>query len=188
MKLLLKSTDETVLHCYPGLIALVTAEWNGTKNIMAAGWHSYLSYAPPVYGVAIAEERFTHHLVKNSGEFAIQFVPAQFAQYIEGSGKLTGSDGDKLEALGIPYQKGETINCPILTDAYVVYECKVKDIQKYGDHDWIVGEITKFHKDETCFENGLPNWDNLELPLFIGQSQYLIGNKDTKKITIEMKK
>lgn len=183
---MLKSTDETVLHCYPGLIALVTAEWNGTKNIMAAGWHSYISYAPPIYGVAIAEERFTHHLVKNSGQFAIQFVPAQLAKYIEAAGKLSGKNGDKLAALGISYQNGETIQCPILTDAYVVYECKVKDIQKYGDHDWIVGEITKFHKDETCFKGGLPNWDQLQIPLFIGQSQYLIANKDTKKTTISL--
>ncbi|WNF36962.1 flavin reductase family protein [Bacillaceae bacterium IKA-2] len=185
---MLKSTNKTVLHSYPGLIALVTAEWNGTKNIMSAGWHSYISYAPPIYGVAIAEERFTHHLVKNSGEFAIQFVPAEFAQYIEGSGKLTGGDGDKFEALKIPYKKGETINSPILTDAYVVYECKVKDIQKYGDHDWIVADITKFHKDETRFKDGLPNWDNLELPLFIGKSQYLVANKDTKIVTVELKK
>ncbi|OIJ15121.1 flavin oxidoreductase [Anaerobacillus alkalilacustris] len=185
---MLKSTNETVLHCYPGLIAVVTAEWNGTKNIMAAGWHSYMSYAPPIYGVAIAEERFTHHLVKNSGEFAIHFLPAEFAHYIEGSGKLSGKDGDKLEALNIPYKKGETVNSPILTDAYVVYECKVKDIQKFGDHDWIVGEITKFHKDETCFDGFLPNWDKLEIPLYIGQSQYVIANKETKKITVELNK
>ncbi|MCT8136533.1 flavin reductase family protein [Anaerobacillus sp. CMMVII] len=184
---MLQSTNNTVLHCYPGLIALVTAEWNGTKNIMAAGWHSYISYAPPIYGVAIAEERFTYHLVKNSGEFAIQFVPAEYAKYIEGAGKLSGRDGDKLEALNISYKKGETVDCPILTEAYVVYECKVKDIQKYGDHDWIVGDITRFHKDETRFDGGLPNWDKLEIPLFIGQSQYVIANKDTKKTTIDLK-
>lgn len=186
--MMLKSTNDTVLHCYPGLIALVTAEWNGTKNIMAAGWHSYISFAPPIYGVAIAEERFTYHLVKNSGEFAIQFVPAEYAKYIEGSGKLTGRDGDKLEALNIPFKKGETVNCPILTDAYVVYECKVKDIQKYGDHDWIVGDITRFHKDEELFDGFKPNWDKLELPLFIGQSQFVIANKETKKITIDLNK
>ncbi len=184
---MLKSTNETVLHCYPGLMALVTSEWNGTKSIMTAGWHSYMSFAPPIYGVAIGEERFTHHLIKNSGEFAIQFVPAEFAQYIEGAGKLSGRDGDKFERLNIPYRKGETIQSPILTDAYVVYECKVKDIQKIGDHDWVIGEITNFQKDETRFAAGLPNWDKLEIPLYIGQSQYAIANKDTKIISIDLK-
>ncbi|RXJ01920.1 flavin reductase family protein [Anaerobacillus alkaliphilus] len=185
---MLKSTNKTVLHCYPGLIALVTAEWDGTKNIMAAGWHSYISYDPPIYGVAIGEERFTHHLVKNSGEFAIQFVPAEFAEYIEGSGKNTGRDGNKFDLLNISHKQGETVNCPILTEAYVVYECKVRDVQRYGDHDWFVGDITMFHKDETCFENGLPNWDKLEIPLYLGQSQYVIANRETKKISIELKK
>lgn len=182
---LLESTDKTVLHCYPGLIALVTVELNGTKNVMAAGWHSYVSFDPPIYGVAIGEERFTHHLVKESGEFAISFVPAEYARYIEGAGKLSGRDGDKFEALNIPYTKGDTVNAPILTDAYVAYECKVRDIQRYGDHDWVVADISKFHKDETCFVNGLPNFENLEIPLFIGQSQYVIVNKDTKIKKIE---
>lgn len=185
---MLKSTNETVLHCYPGLIALVTAEWNGTKNVMAAGWHSYISFAPPIYGVAIAKERFTYDLVKNSGEFAIQFLPANFVKYIEGSGKLSGRDGDKIKALQLPIKSGETINSPILTDAYVVYECKVKDILTYGDHDWFVGEITKFHKDESYFDGFSPNWDNLEMPLYVGQSKYVIANKDTKSVTIDIKK
>lgn len=177
---MLVSNNTTVLHSYPGLIAIVTAEWRGTKNIMAAGWHSFISYAPPIYGVAIGEERFTHQLIKDSGEFAISFVGADNAHFIEEVGKSTGRDGDKFERFHIPYQKAETIQAPILTDAYVVYECKVKDIRKYGDHDWVVADITKFHLDETCFRNGLPNWNKLEIPLYIGQSKYMVGNKNAE--------
>lgn len=177
---MLVSTDTTVLHCYPGLIALVTSEYNGTKNIMAAGWHSFISYSPPIYGVAIGEERFTHHLIKESGEFAISFVHAGNAHYIESVGKTTGKDGDKFERFNIPYQRAETIGVPILKEAYVVYECRVKDIRTYGDHDWFVADISRFHKDETCFQNGLPNWSTIKIPLYIGQSQYLIANKQAE--------
>lgn len=176
---MLKSTDETVLHCYPGLIALVTAKHEDTQNVMAAGWHSYISYAPAIYGVAVAKERFTHHLIEKSQSFAINFVSADFAHYIEGAGKLTGADGDKLEALKMEWDSGLTVPSPILKTSYVAYECQVLDIQSYGDHDWIVGKITKFHKDETKFENGLPKLDNLQLPLYLGQSKYLIGDANS---------
>lgn len=185
---MLKSTNQTVLHSYPGLIALVTSEWNGTKNIMAAGWHTYTSYDPPIYGVAIGEGRFTHHLVKHSGEFAIQFVPAEYAKYIEAAGKKSGRDGNKFDLLNISHKRGETVNCPILTEAYIAYECKVRDVQTYGDHDWFVGDITVFHKDETRFVNGLPNWDKLEIPLYLGQSKYIITDKETKIVTIDENK
>src|SRR5690554_4362233 len=121
-KLMLKTTDETVLHCYPGLIALVTAKQGDVQNVMAAGWHSYISFDPPVYGIAVGKERFTYDLIKNSESFAINFVPAEYAHYIEAAGKLTGRDGDKFERVGMKWKEGETVPSPILEAAYVAYQ------------------------------------------------------------------
>ncbi|SES36581.1 flavin reductase family protein [Salipaludibacillus aurantiacus] len=186
---MLESTPRTVMHCYPGLIALVTAKNDETQNIMAAGWHSYISYDPPIYGVAVAKERFTHHLIKESGNFAINFVPAEYAHFIEASGKKSGSDGDKFTKLMAKWKKGEATGAPILENAYVAYECEVMDINTYGDHDWIVGKITLFHQDKERFEeNGLPDFSKLQLPLFLGQSKYLIADKATTMKEIHLDK
>lgn len=176
---MIKATNELVLHSYPGLMALVTAKHGDVQNVMTAGWHSYISVEPPMYGVAIGKERFTHHLIKESHSFAINFVPAQYAHYIEAAGKLTGRDGDKFERIGMKWKEGETTASPILENAYVAYECSVIDIHSYGDHDWIVANITKFHRDDSKFENGLPNFDKINLPLFLGQSKYLITDNAT---------
>jgi flavin reductase (DIM6/NTAB) family NADH-FMN oxidoreductase RutF len=187
VSILREKTEKTVMHSYPGMVALVTAEWNGRRNIMAAGWHSYISYEPPIYGVAIAEERFTHHLVKNSGEFAINFVPGEMAHHIQQAGVSTGEDIDKFETFSIEYEKGKTVNAPILKEAYVAYECKVIDIQKYGDHDWIVGQMSMFYKDVDRFqENGLPDWNKLSIPLYLGRSEYLLADKNAKFKTIRI--
>ncbi|MFA9556623.1 flavin reductase family protein [Evansella sp. AB-rgal1] len=186
---MLKSTDQTVMHSYPGLVALVTANDGDTQNIMAAGWHSYISYSPAIYGVAVAKERFTHHLIEKSKSFAINFVAAEHAYLIEGSGKLTGANGNKFEQLKATWKKGETVSAPILDVAYVAYECEVMDIQTYGDHDWIVGKITKFHKDESKFgDDRLPNFNELKIPLYLGQSKYLIGDKTCTIEQVELKK
>lgn len=176
---MLKSTDELVLHSYPGLIALVTAKSGDVQNIMTCGWHTYLSEQPPMYGIAVGKERFTYDLIKNSEAFAVNFVPAQFAHYIEAAGKLTGKNGDKFERIGIKWKEGETVPAPILEEAYAAFECKIVKIEEYGDHDWIVGNITKFHQDETKFNNGLPNLKNVQLPLYLGQSKYIIANNET---------
>jgi flavin reductase (DIM6/NTAB) family NADH-FMN oxidoreductase RutF len=117
------------------MVALVTVEWNGKQNIMAAGWHSYISYEPPIYGVAIAKELYTHHLVEKAREFAINFAPEEFAHYIQYAGMNSGSQVDKLEELNESFTKGKTIDAPILDNAYIAYEYKVMDQRTYGDHD-----------------------------------------------------
>lgn len=168
-----KPTKRTVMHSYPGMVALVTVTHEGKTNIMAAGWHSYISYKPPIYGVAIGRERYTYEMVKNAGCFAINFLPAEKAKFIQQSGVYSGNILDKFEKGKMPYDKGITIDAPILKDAYVAYECKTMDINSYGDHDWFVGEITQCYLDETLFlESGLPNFDKLEIPLYLGRSAY----------------
>lgn len=183
-----KPTTQTVMHSYPGMVALVTAEYEGKRNIMAAGWHSYISYDPPIYGVAIAKERFTHQLVVQSGQFAINFVPGEHAHMIQASGSTSGESLDKFEHFHIDYEQGQTISAPILKEAYVAYECHVTDINTYGDHDWIVGDIKLFYKDNECFQdNGLPDWNKHSIPLYIGRSQYLIANNETKRVDLYKK-
>lgn len=176
---MLKAMNQTVMHSYPGMVALVTAKFNEKQNIMAAGWHSYISYEPPIYGVSIAKERYTYDLIVNSKEFAINFVSAEHVHYIQHCGITSGRDTDKFSELGIKVQNGKTISAPILSDAYVAYECKVTDIIPIGDHDWIVGNITQFYKDESKFaSNGLPDFNEFSIPLYLGRSKYnLLNNK-----------
>lgn len=71
------------------------------------------------------------------------------------------------------YNPGPHTGNPILDDAYVAYECKTIDCNSYGDHDWFVGDIVQFHMDKAKFlDNGLPNFENLSIPLYLGRSLY----------------
>ncbi|MUK90300.1 flavin oxidoreductase [Ornithinibacillus sp. L9] len=168
-----KPTEKTVMHSYPGMVAIVTATYENEHNIMAAGWHSYISYNPPIYGVAIGRQRYTYELVKNAGCFAINFLPYEKAKLIQEVGVLSGENFDKFAHGNMNFENGIEINAPILDDAYVAYECRTIDVNSYGDHDWFVGEIVQCYRDEKCFlENGLPNFEQLEIPLYLGRSKY----------------
>jgi flavin reductase (DIM6/NTAB) family NADH-FMN oxidoreductase RutF len=173
--------EETVMHSYPGMVALVTVSYNGEDNIMAAGWHSYISYEPPIYGVAIGRERHTYHLVKDAGEFAINFLPAQHAGFIQESGVYSGMDINKFTTGDMKFERGKETNAPILNEAYVAYECKTIDVHSYGDHDWFTATITAFYRDDELFnEKGLPDFERLSIPLYLGRSQYAIMDKTIK--------
>lgn len=176
-----KPTKRLVMHSYPGMVAIVTARWNQKQNVMAAGWHSYISIDPPIYGVAVAKERFTHHLIQHSGSFGVHFFPAGKSEWIQKVGVLSGAAVDKFAQLGIEYEQGLTADLPILTDAYVAYECRVLDVQTYGDHDWFVGTITQFYRDDDLFlENNLPDFHQLQIPLYLGRSTYAVLDADVE--------
>ncbi|WP_221567404.1 flavin reductase family protein [Alkalihalobacillus sp. TS-13] len=175
-----KPTDKMVMHSYPGLVAIVTVSFEGEDNVMAAGWHSYISYDPPIYGVAIGRERHTYHLVKGAGSFAINFLPYEKAEFIQQSGTYSGSDTNKFELGGMAFDRGITTDTPILKDAYVAYECKTIEVNSYGDHDWFVADITQFYRDEALFnEKGIPDFEKLEIPLYLGRSRYLRADSNS---------
>lgn len=151
----LSTTDplERFFGYYPGVVSVVTAEHAGERNVMAAGWHAALSVAPPLYGVAIAPERYTYDLVVNAGSFAIHFLPFDQARAVASTGTLSRRDGiDKFERLGLEWAPGEATRAPILQCAYVAYECRVANRVPVGDHDWFVGEVLAVHHDPRAFD------------------------------------
>ncbi|WP_421385393.1 flavin reductase family protein [Bacillus salacetis] len=173
--------EKTVMHSYPGMVALVTVSHEGEDNIMAAGWHSYISYEPPIYGVAIGRERHTYQLVKEAGEFAINFLPAQYAKFIQEAGVYSGRDLNKFDAGEMDFERGKSTNAPILKEAYVAYECKTIDVNSYGDHDWFAADITAFYRDDELFnEKGLPDFKKLSIPLYLGRSLYAVMDEAVK--------
>lgn len=181
---MLEAINKTVMHSYPGMVALVTVSHNGEENIMAAGWHSYISYEPPIYGVAIGRERHTYQLMKDAGKFAINFLPFERADFIQQTGVFSGSNVNKFEKGKMGFDRGIASNAPILHDAYVAYECEVIDRNSYGDHDWFVGNIVQFYRDNEKFlENGLPNFEKLSIPLYLGRSMYTSVEKNSKFVT-----
>jgi len=74
---MLKIVTKNVTKCshhYPKTAAIVTASAQGKDNAMTAAWHSPISLQPPLYGVSISPNRFTHHLIAKSEEFGINKV------------------------------------------------------------------------------------------------------------------
>lgn len=167
--------SEPFRHTYPGMVVLVTARWEGKQNILTAGWHSFISIDPPIMGVAVGLERYTHHLIQRSGVYGVHFLPAERAKMIQTIGTTSGAEIDKFSAHGLGYTEGLTVDVPILTEAYVAYECKVIDGRTYGDHDWFVGLITQSYRDNALFlEDGLPDINRLQIPLYLGRSEYAV--------------
>jgi len=158
---------------YPGTVAVVTTAHEGRRTVMAAGWHAAVSSQPPLYGVAVGSERFTHELLVASGAFAVHFLGFDHAAAVAGVGTLSGRDIDKFVRFGLTTEPGRALDVPVLTAAYLAYECRVTHRVPAGDHDWVIGEVVALHHRRDAFDGrGLLDPRTARPFVYYGRSRY----------------
>lgn len=157
---------------YPGAVAVVTSRHGQQLNVMSAGWHTALSETPPLYGVAVAPERHSHDLIRESGLFAVNFLPFEHATAIAGAGLLSGADLDKFARLDLAWQAGEFSGLPILDAAYMTYECRVSDSFRTGDHTFFVGEVLGLTYLPEAFSDRQQDSGTVPAVAYYGRSTY----------------
>ncbi|MFF2907947.1 flavin reductase family protein [Paenibacillus sp. NPDC057934] len=180
---MLQPKEQLSMYSYPGIVASITSRHDGKQNLMAAGWHTLISYQPAIYGISIRKETYSYKLIVESGSFGINFLPSSRSNWIQAAGTFSGNQKNKFKEFDISYRDGNKLDIPILTDAYGAYECKILDIHSYGSHEFITGEIVQAHRDDSLFqEDGIPDFTKLQIPLYLGRSTYLTVD-DTLKST-----
>jgi flavin reductase (DIM6/NTAB) family NADH-FMN oxidoreductase RutF len=158
---------------YPRVAAVVTVNSDGRKNAMAVAWHCPVSFKPPLYGISIAPKRYTYHLISQSNQFGVNFLPYEKAEIIAAVGGSNGNLIDKFTEFNIAEDQAVKTDVPIFLDAYTAYECRVIENTVYGDHAWIIGEIVAVHSAEKMFrENGVLELSTLKPTLYLGGENY----------------
>lgn len=168
---------------YPRVAAIVTVNHEGRKNAMAVAWHSPVSFKPPLYGIAISPKRYTYHMVNESRQFGVNFLPQGQAETMAAVGGSSGSFTDKFTEFNIVEDSAIKTEVSILREAYAAYECKVVDNRVFGDHAWIIGEIVAVHIAGDLFqENGIIDLNLLQPMLYLGADTYCAADRNTLKV------
>jgi flavin reductase (DIM6/NTAB) family NADH-FMN oxidoreductase RutF len=149
---------------------------------MAVTWHTPISFAPPLYGIAISPKRFTYKLIVASNEFGVNFLPFEEAGLVASVGGSSGWEIDKFRQFNIAKDKPVKTQVPILKAAYAAYECRLVDDRGYGDHRLVVGEIVAVHLLEEAFNSA----ETLDLAkvsptLYLGSERYLTASSEAIK-------
>ena len=176
--------ESSFYHHYPSHAAVITAQFEGKKGIMAAAWHAPISHTPPLFGVSLASKRYTYKLIEKAKEFAINFLSFDKVELVISVGSVSGTEVDKYKKFGIETEKPIKTTAPILKDAYAAYECRLIDSREYGDHIWIVGEIVATHFDKALFtKDETIDLKRVSPILYMGADRYTIpSSADTKVI------
>jgi flavin reductase (DIM6/NTAB) family NADH-FMN oxidoreductase RutF len=93
---------------------------------MTIGWGTIgIIWKRPVFTVLVRHSRFTHELIEESGEFSVNVLDAGYSKQILYCGSHSGRDVNKLSDCHFDIEPGSTIAVPHLSQASIVYECRV---------------------------------------------------------------
>ena len=128
---------------YPVVPAIVTSSYMGEVAGMMASSCMPVSLNPPMVAVAIMTTHRTYRVVKNSGAYAVCWLPYEKLEQAKFLGEVRsiGEVVDKLKAAGLEHEKGKVLDVPIPKDAVAWLECKVAWSRVTGDHELFTADV-----------------------------------------------
>lgn len=134
----------------PSPFALLgTKNAEGKENFMAVSWWTYLSNHPPMLGVCLSDRGYSGAVIRETGEFTLNLVGESLRESALKCGMCSGRNTDKIAALGIETLSCETVKAPAVKDSRLLFECRLRDTCKAGDHTFYIAEIVSVKGDAT---------------------------------------
>lgn len=160
-----KLADNTVLCMQPVPKTIVSCrDKEGRNNALVVGFAANASLDPVMVMVGIVPDRYSHHMVKESGCFVLNLPGKSFEKEYNYLGSRSGRDEDKFEALDLKWENGTYVDAPILSDCPVSIECRVLDSVHPGTHELFIGKVEAVHVDvEYLDEKGNILWNKIDL-------------------------
>ncbi len=157
----------------PALISCGTVE---KPNVMTAAWTGIISSEPPMTYVSIRPSRFSHSLIKDSGEFVINLTTLPLAEAADFCGVKSGRDTDKFQAVHLTAAPCAKVKAPQVAESPVSIECKVKSVTSYGTHDMFLAEIVAVDVEEDFIdEKGRLDLEKAGLVAYAHGHYYTLG-------------
>ena len=137
-------------------VMVSTADKEGNSNILTIAWTGTVCTNPAMVYISVRPERYSYHMIKESGEFVINLTTEKLANAADYCGVRSGRQVDKWKECGLTADKAASLEyAPVISESPVNIECKVKEIQELGSHHMFLAEVTAVRADEAYLdENG----------------------------------
>lgn len=137
-----------MIYPLPAVMVSV-ADKEGHTNILTVAWTGTVCTNPAMAYISVRPERYSYHMIEESGEFVINLTTEQLAHATDFCGVRSGRDVDKWKECHLTEGKAESLTyAPIIEEAPVNIECKVKKIEKLGSHHMFLAEVTAVQVDD----------------------------------------
>ena len=87
---------------YPLPAAMVSAgDDKGSTNILTIAWTGTVCTNPPMLYISVRPERYSYHMIKESGEFVVNLTTEKLAYATDYCGVRSGRDVDKWKEMNL---------------------------------------------------------------------------------------
>lgn len=134
---------------YPLPAVMVScADRAGNTNILTIAWTGTVCSDPAMAYISVRPERFSHHMIEETGEFVINLTTEALCAATDFCGVKSGAKLDKWEACGLTRQKASAVGAPLIAESPVNIECRVTQTLRLGSHDMFLAKVEAVDVDE----------------------------------------
>ena len=148
------------------------------KNILTVAWCGTVATAPPKTYISVRPSRHSYDIIKRTGEFVINLVPASLAKTADYCGIYTGAKVDKFQKCGLTPSEINGVSAPAIEECPISIACRVTDVIPMGTHDMFLADIVSVDADEALFdEKGALHFERADLCAYVHGAYFRLGKK-----------
>lgn len=168
--------------------ALVSCGTLENPNVLTVAWTGIINSSPAMTYVSIRPERFSHHLIAESGEFVINVTTDELVRAADFCGVRSGKDTDKFAEMKLTALPASNVSAPIIAQSPISLECKVVEVKELGSHDMFIAEIVAIDVDDKYIEaDGKLNLKKAGV-MFYSHGEYFAQGKKIGQMGYSVKK
>lgn len=127
---------------YPLPAVMVSCMRQGERpNIITVAWAGTVCTNPPMLSISVRPERYSHGIIKETGEFVVNLVTKDLVKATDYCGVRSGRDVDKFREMHLTSQPSCHVSCPGIAESPVNIECRVKQVIPLGSHDLFLADV-----------------------------------------------
>lgn len=178
-----------MLYPLPAVMVSVS-DREGNDNIITVAWAGTVCTNPPMVSISVRPERYSYHMIKETGEFVINLTNKNLAFATDYCGVKSGRDVDKFKEMHLTKEQAEKVKVPLIKESPVNIECQVRECKELGSHHMFLADVLAVHVDEAYMkENGKFDLNAADLITYSHGEYFLLGEKLGKfGYSIEKKK
>ncbi len=165
-----------MLYPLPAVMVSVSGK-DGKNNILTIAWAGTVCSDPPMVSISVRPERYSYHMLKETGEFVINLTTKELAFATDYCGVKSGRDVDKFRKLHLTPLPAKVVQAPLIAESPVNIECQVTEVKPLGTHDMFLAKVAAVHVDEAYMdEKNKFHLEEAEPIVYSHGAYYTIGN------------
>ena len=138
----------------PTSVVMVSCAAPGVRpNIITLAWVGTVCSEPPMLSIGIRPERHSHKIIKDSQEFVVNVPNRELIRATDYCGVASGREVDKFKESGLTPVAATKIAAPLIQEAPLNLECRVKQVSTLGTHDLFIAEVVWVHISEAILDD-----------------------------------